>query len=283
MGRTIWRDDTPMRTRESLTGEFLGLGVRPGDSLLVHASMSAVGWVCGGATTVVRALLDAVGPAGTVVVPAQTPDNRDPSRWSHLSVPERWWPDIRRHLPPFEPALTPSSGMGAIAERVRTWPSAARSGHPLTSFAAVGARAQELMAGHPLHSLLGEESPLGALERAGGRVLLLGVGFDKCTAFHLAEYRLPIRSMRSLASVVPTPAGPEWVGYESAELDDHDFGDLGAAYEKSGSVSVGMIGAATSRLFPIRDAVRFAEAWIARHRHLRSDAPPSAGDESENR
>jgi aminoglycoside 3-N-acetyltransferase len=275
--------NTLMRTHELLTREFTQLGVRPGDTLLVHASMGAVGWVCGGATTVVQALLDVVGPAGTVAVPAQTLDNRDPSRWSHAPVPEPWWPAIRAALPAFDRALTPSTGMGVIAERVRTWPGSFRSGHPLTSFAAVGARAGELMAEHPLHSLLGDESPLAALERADARVLLLGVGFDKCTAFHLAECRLPDRPIRQLAAVVRTKNGREWVRYESAGLDDHDFGDLGAAYEKLGSVSRGKVGAATSRLFPIREAVRFARTWIARHRHPCPDPRPGTGDESENR
>ena len=277
------RPDTALQTPERLARDFARLGVRTADTLIVHASMRAIGWVCGGPTAAVQALLDVVGPAGTVVVPAQTLDNRDPSRWSHAPVPEQWWPVIRDQLPAFDPLLTPSTTMGALAERVRTWPGSFRSGHPLTSFAAVGARAAELMARHDLRSLLGEQSPLAALEAAGARVVLLGVGFDKCTAFHLAEYRLSGRPIRELTAVMRTERGREWVRYESAELDDHDFGDLGAAYEKTGSVSRGMVGAATSRLFPIRGAVRFAETWIARHRHLRPHLRPGAGDESEKR
>lgn len=275
--------DTPMRTRELLTREFTLLGVRAGDPLLVHGSMRAIGWVCGGATAVVQALLDAVGPAGTVVVPAQTPDNRDPSRWSHRPIPERWWPIIREHLPVFDPVLSPSVGMGSIAERVRTWPGAVRSGHPLTSFAAIGSDAAELMAVHDIGSLLGDRSPLAALERAGARVLLLGVGFEKCTAFHLGESRLPDLPVVEMTAPVRLGNGREWVRYETAALNDHDFGDLGAAYEKDGSLSVGMIGAATSRLFPIREAVRFAESWLARRRHLRPSLRPGMGDESETR
>jgi aminoglycoside 3-N-acetyltransferase len=272
-----------MLTQQGLVQDLVGLGVRSGDTLLVHASMRRLGWVCGGPTTVVQAMLDVVGPTGTLAVPAQTLENRDPSRWSHAPVPEEWWPAIREHLPPFDAALSVSTGLGAIAERVRTWPGAARSPHPLTSFAAVGARAGELMAHHPLTSLLGEESPLGSLHRADARALLLGVGFDKCTAFHLAEYRLPRRASRTLRSVVRTEAGRDWVAYESVELKDHDFGELGAAFERSGSVSSGMVGAATSRLFPLREAVRFAETWFVRHRSLSPAAHVGAGDERETR
>ncbi|MFI5933650.1 aminoglycoside N(3)-acetyltransferase [Actinoplanes sp. NPDC051494] len=260
---------TSLWTRELLTRDFLRLGVRPGDVLLVHSSMRGIGRVCGGATAVVQALLDAVGPAGTIVVPAQTPENRDPARWSP-PVPPEWWPVIRANLPAFDPAVTPSAGMGAIAERIRTWPGAVRSGHPLTSFAAVGPRAAGLMAVHDISSLLGERSPLAALERAGAKVLLIGVGFDKCTAFHLAESRLPDLQVVELAAAVRTENGREWVTYVTAGLDDGDFHDLGIAYEaechKDGALSRGTVGAASGRLFPLPGAVRFAETWLARGR-----------------
>jgi aminoglycoside 3-N-acetyltransferase len=256
-----------LATRESLVRDFMRLGIAPGDTVLVHASMRSIGWVCGGTTAVVGALMDVVGADGTLVTPAQTPDNRDPSWWTHAPVPELWWPEIRAHLPPFDPALTPSTGMGAVAERIRTWPGAARSAHPLTSFAALGRGAGALMAGHALESLLGEESPLARLEEVDARVLLLGVGFDKCTAFHLAEYRIPGRPTFRGSSVIATPTGRQWITYESIDLDDRDFGRLGADFEtRSGSVVQRKVGAATSRLLPIREAVTFATEWIPRHR-----------------
>ena len=147
------------RTRASLAGDLRRLGLESGDIVLVHSSLSSLGWVCGGAVAVVRALLDTVGPGGTAVVPTQTGDNSDPKHWQHPPVPRSWWPVIREHMPAFDPAVTPSRGMGVIPEVVRTWPGAVRSDHPHTSFAAVGPAAAELMAGHRLDSELGEESP----------------------------------------------------------------------------------------------------------------------------
>lgn len=253
-------------TRESLASDLLRLGVRSGDTLLVHSAMRHIGWVEGGASTVVNALLDVSGPGGTIVVPTQTLNNRDPSRWRHQPVPRAEWPALRATLPAFDRAKTPSVGMGQVAECARTWPNAVRSGHPLTSFAAIGARARTLMATHSLNSMLGEESPLAALEQIDARVLLIGVGFDKCTAFHLAEYRLPFRSWQTLSSVVTTANGREWVSYVTVDLDDRDFAVLGAAFEaRSGSVARGSVGAATSRLFAVRDAVSFAADWITCH------------------
>ena len=100
-------------------------------------------------------------------------------------------------MPAFDPAATPQHGMGRLAESVRTAGGAVRSAHPQTSFAALGRRAGELLSAHPLSSHLGEESPLGALYRAGAQVLMINVGFSVCTAFHLAEYRTgaPLRRM----------------------------------------------------------------------------------------
>jgi len=252
-------------TRSSLARDLVSLGLRAGDTVELHASLRAVGWVPGGRVAVVQALLDVVGPTGTVVVATQTAENSDPSQWSRPPVPEQWWPVIREHTPAFEPALTPSHGVGAVAEMVRVWPGAVRSDHPQTSFAAVGARAAELMATHRLDSQLGEESPLAALERVGARVLLLGVGFEVCTAFHLAEYRVPSTTTEHGCAVL-TPRGREWITYTDLPLDSDDFGAIGAAYEQTGELSRGQVGAADSRLFPMDKAIAFAAEWMRTNR-----------------
>jgi len=234
--------------------------------VLINSSLSAVGWVCGGAPTIVRSLLDLLGPDGTVMAPAFSTDNRDPSRWRR-PVPEEWWPAIRAELPAFDPAVTPCAELGRIAETIRTWPGARRSDHPQTSFAAVGRYAATLTAGHPITSELGPESPLGRLSALDGHVLLLGVGFDRCTAFHLAEYGLPQLGRRSNRCVAMTPTGRTWVEYEAATLDDSDFARLGAALERDGDVvRTGKVGNATAHLFPVRPAVRFAVSWLANRR-----------------
>jgi aminoglycoside 3-N-acetyltransferase len=228
--------------------------------------MKSLGWVCGGPVAVVLALLDVVGTKGTIVVPAQTPDNRDPSRWTHWSVPPDWWPTIREHLPPYDPALSPCREMGVIAETVRTWPGAVRSPHPQVSFAAVGALANEIVAVHHLTSELGPSSPLGALETVGGRALLLGVGYDRCTAFHLAEYRMP-RATQVQSCAVVIDGQRRWITYAGMKLDASDFADLGRDFEKRTNVILaGRVGGAECRLMPIREAAAFAETWMREHR-----------------
>jgi aminoglycoside 3-N-acetyltransferase len=252
-----------IQTRDSLAVDFARLDLRRGDTVLLHASMRRLGWVCGGATAVVQALLDVIGAAGTLVVPAQTPFNRDPATWRNPTVPPSLWEHVRQQLPAFQADLSPSEGMGAVAERVRTWPGAGRSNHPITSFAAVGPRAGRLLARHDLDSQLGERSPLASLETAQARILLLGVGFDRCTAFHLAEYRLPRQRVRRYSCAVLDEGRRRWVSYDGIALNAADFGALGAAFEaQTGLVRVGTVGMATGRLLPLRAAVEFATRWL---------------------
>jgi aminoglycoside 3-N-acetyltransferase len=257
-----------IHSRSSLAADLRRLGVVPGEVVLVHSSMKALGYVPGGTVAVAQALLDAVGPAGTLVVPTQTGDNSDPVDWSRPPVPEAWWPVIRAETPAFDPALTPGRGMGALTEQLRTWPGALRSDHPTTSFAAVGPRAAEVVAVHDLDSQCGERSPLATLERLGAQVLLLGAGFGSCTSFHLAEYRVPGAAARTAhAGAVRTPGGGrEWATWEDLDVDEEDFGRIGEAFLGTGAVSSGPVGDATGHLFDLAAGVAFATGWMSENR-----------------
>jgi aminoglycoside 3-N-acetyltransferase len=265
-------------TRGTLAADLAASGLNAGDTVLVHSSLRAIGWVCGGAVAVVQALLDILGPEGTLVVPAMTAGNRDPSTWQP-PVPPSWWPIIRDSLPGFDPALTPSEAVGAVAEQVRTWPGAVRSDHPQSSFAAVGSRAAALMAGHRLDCHLGEESPLARLAAAGARVLLLGVGYHRATVFHLAEYRQADPPRRDYSCAVLTGRQRRWITYRDVDLDDSDFGRLGRDFEReTGLVLVGRVGAATTPRFGVPDAVDFARSWLATHRATHRAPAVRSGD-----
>jgi len=264
----VGHPDESFATVATLARDLRLLGVQPGMTLIVHASLSAMGFVCGGEVAVVLALEEALGPRGTLAMPTHT-ELIDPKYWSKPGVPEAWWPKIRATMAPFDRGMTPARRMGAIPECFRTQRSTLRSGHPFTSWAVRGPGARAIVAGHALTMSQGETSPLGRLYERDAWVLLLGVGFLVNTSFHLAEYRCQgAKDNRCLRGTpVRARGGTRYVEYEDITWHDEDFPAIGQAFErKRGAVRTGRIGQAEARLFGQRAAVDFAVRWMNAHR-----------------
>lgn len=247
-----------MIDRRRLEADLADSGLRPGMSVLVHCSMRRIGWVEGGAAALREALLDVLGENGTLVVPTQTTSMSDTSMEFQRAIADLDDEDRELHLKllqGFDPLTTPSERMGALAESVRTHPRARRSAHPTTSFAAVGRQAAAFCAAHPLECLLGADSPLGKLRDNDGNVLLLGVGYDKCTAFHLGE-EAAFHWERSYRCKI----GDAWNDFQGFPHEDRDFAVLGARFEADHAAMVrkGTVGGASTRLFPLALAADFA-------------------------
>ncbi|MEU8195699.1 AAC(3) family N-acetyltransferase [Microbispora amethystogenes] len=256
--------------RATLAESLRLLGLRRGQIVLVHASLRSVGEIAGGVATLYDALRDVLGRRGTLVVPAYTPGNSDTSKSFHRATRHMTAEEKEAYLeriPAFDPEKSSSAECGVLSEYVRTRRRAVRSGHPQTSFAAVGPAARRLMAGHPHDDHLGERSPLRELERRGAMVLLLGVSYDKCTAFHLAEYRYaPDPPTAVYGCAMKVDGRRTWISYTDVVLDDSDFGECGAAMELTEKVNLGRVGNADSRFFPLPAAVAFAQNWFAERR-----------------
>lgn len=254
-----------MRT---ISADLRTIGVRPGGVLLMHSSFRSLGFVPGGPHAAVQAVLDVLGPDGTLVVPTHTSENSDPRFWTRPPVPPEWWDTIRHQAPGFDPDRTPASRfMGVLAETVRAWPGARRSDHPSVSFAAVGPHAAEITASHELTDGLGERSPLGAVYRLGGQVLLLGCGHANNTSLHLAETRVPDPPRHTTGAVVRTASElGEWVTWEEVDPDESDFAQAGSAFDASGGTRIGRVGDAETRLMSQRALVDFGVGWIAANR-----------------
>jgi aminoglycoside 3-N-acetyltransferase len=256
-------------TRERLVADLRALGVPGGQSLLVHASLREIGRVDGGARTVVAALREVLGPTGTLVAGAGTPENSLTSRAFH-AVTAGFTPQAIGQfcagMPAYRRATTPTT-IGAIAEALRTTPGAVRSAHPQSSFAAVGRQAHALMARHPVKCHLGERSPLGKLYEQDASVLLLGVGYQSCSAFHLAEYRYcPDPPKQTYSCVVKKWGRRRWFEYKDVVLDDGDFEIIGKSMEEEITVTSRLVGDAPARLISLSHIVDFATKWMTQNR-----------------
>lgn len=253
-------------TVDRLVDELQSLGVTSGDLLMVHCSLSALGWVNGGPVAVIDALIRTVGPTGTLVMPAHSGDISDPANWQAPPVPAGWVETVRRTMPAYDSRISPTRGMGRVAELFRTWPAARRSGHPATSFAALGALADEITRRHDLDDPLGLHSPLGALHRFDAKVLLIGVGFDRCTALHLAEaIALPQRPTVREGAPLFVDGVRRWVGFDvPVTMDDEEFLPVGASFLASSLAATGPLGEGRGILFGMRALVDHAvQAWFA--------------------
>lgn len=153
-------------TQAILTTDLRALGLAEGQVLIVHSSLKSLGYVLGGAQAVVGALIAALGPTGTLVMPAFTPQVSDPRRWKDRPFPEDEIERVRTALPGFDIDTTPTS-MGAIAETFRRWPGSIRSDHPQVSVCARGPLASKIVAPHQLAWAQGPGSPFERLYDLG--------------------------------------------------------------------------------------------------------------------
>lgn len=240
---------------------------------MVHVRMSAIGWVVGGSETVVGALLDALGPEGTLVAYAG---------WEEHVYRVTEWPAEHREAYLAEPPVFDVStaeavrGLGRVPERVRTWPGAERSSHPEAGVVAVGPRAKWLTDAHPGNDAYGPASPFARLVEAAGDVLLLGAPLETTTLLHHAEAiaRAPGRRLvtfsvavaegghvsRRTFTDIDTSGGV--FPYEDLELDEDVFAVIARAALAAGIGVRGHVGQAESHVFATRDLTAFAVSWI---------------------
>lgn len=256
---------------DEIVNDLKALGILPEDNLLVHSSLSSLGWVVGGAQTLVDALLESV-KEGTLVMPTHTTGNTDPSNWSNPPVPDRWWASIRENMPAYDPLKTPTRGMGVVPELFRSYPRVTRSDHPVASFAAFGPLAESLTKAVPFQPEFGQGSLLDRLRNHNAKVLLLGVGHDSNTSLHLSEHLSDFTEVMVEEGCAMTILGQrKWARYKMLALETDDFHEIGAAFEKAfhGQLKIvhrAKVANADSLLFDLGRMVEFGTDWMNQNR-----------------
>lgn len=250
-----------LTTKKEILEQLRELGVAPGMILEVHSSLSSFGYVCGGAQSIVDALIEAVGYAGTLLMPLQCRDNCEPSAWENPPAERHLIRQIRENIPAFNKKETDTAYMGAVVENLRRRDGVVISNHPSCAFVAWGKYAKLLCNRHSLHFSLSEESPTARLYELKGSVLLMGVDYSRCTAMHLAEYRSEIRPLKLEGAAVELDGRRCWKKYLDLDIDSDEFVKIGKRLEEKGFVRRGKAGLADLRLFKadaaIDEAVRY--------------------------
>lgn len=256
--------NTPeFQSKDSLKQQLAKLDIKAGDSLIVHSSLKAMGWIAGGPQAVVEALLETVTEEGTIVMPSQSADNSDPRYWMEPPIPENWHQPLRDTLTAYDPHLTGLRGMGKIAECFHRHPLTIRSPHPSHSFMAWGKNAEAWMYEHPLEDSFGETSPLGKMIDAGVKIMLIGVGFDSCTALHLAEFRQDKLTTSPQGAAVRIDGKRVWQTYDCVDTDSDRFPELVKDYP--GVILNGQLGQAEVKITAMKPLIEFGTEWLKKH------------------
>lgn len=257
-------------TPDDIRTALKDIGVQKGQVVMVHTSLSSLGYVCGGAQSIIEALMESVGDEGTIMMPTQSWKNLDPAAGVYWQEPEEWWPVIREYIPAYDKRITPTNTMGAVSEMFRQWPGTLRSDHPARSVAAWGRYAQYLTENHDLSDIFGDRSPVGRLYELDGSVLLIGVGYDKNTSLHLADVRAeyPGRHTVIESSAIQLDGQRIWKSYETLAVDGEDFPAIGEAFEQTGKVRHVSLGNGILSMMNQRALVDFAVKWIEENRTL---------------
>jgi aminoglycoside 3-N-acetyltransferase len=283
VGRCSQRRAPGLVTRERIVADLRELGVAAGDTVMLHASVGAIGWIVGGPDGVLEAILAVLGESGTLLMYV----GWDGSPYDvTIGVPE-----LPQALMAAWPAYDPGTSRavrewGVLGEYLRTWPGACRSVHPDSSFVAVGARADELTRDHPFQYGMGPGSPLAKLCEANGKILLLGSPLSNVTLLHHAEHlaEVPNKEIVRYWAPILRDGVKTWGQIEEFSTEGclpwygptDMFEAIVREYVQDGRGSVGHVGAATTYVLDAADLVEYAVAWIEERFRDPADEPSEA-------
>lgn len=174
-------------------------GIAPGDLVLVHSAMSQLGYIDGGADTVIDALLEVIGKEGTLLMPA----------FSNSHVYLTGESLAHRSFRPYNPAV-PDAWTGRIPNVFLQRPGVLRSAHPTHSLAGSGPLAEACLMDHrETDSPTGHSSPFGKLLEYGGKMLWLGADLASTTFFHFLEDAADLPYLKDAVCMVENADGSQ--------------------------------------------------------------------------
>lgn len=246
--------------KRNLIEQLSQLGVQRGGVLVVHTAFSKVQPLEGGPPTLISALIDTLGPDGTLVMPSMSDDDE--------------------HV--FDRQGTPCLGMGIVAEQFWRQPGVLRSDSP-HAFAALGPKAAAITASHPPDVPHGLDSPIGRVWELDGQVLLIGVGHDANTTIHLAENMAQVRYGLDKQLTVRSGNTPVQLHYREIDHCCEGFAKVDAWLDDAGLQRRGFVGRAAARLARSRDVVDVALARLRESETVFLHSPGTCAECDESR
>jgi aminoglycoside 3-N-acetyltransferase len=190
-----------MYSVEELAHDFRKLGIRAADTVMLHASVRAVGEVAGGPDSIHLALKSVLTSEGTLVMYAGCPRYYDEVERGNLTIDEER--EIREKLPVFDPLTARSArDHGILVEFLRSYPGSRVNPH-VARFVFWGKQTDHLLARQPWNYAFGSDSPLERFLRLDGKIVLLGSDHDTVTFLHYAEHVADIPGKRIARFQVP--------------------------------------------------------------------------------
>lgn len=211
-----------MYSRKELADGFRRLGVAPGSTVMVHASIRAVGEVAGGPDQIHLALKDALTPEGTLMMYASCPAYCDEVGRGHLSPEQER--EVIAKLPPFDPITARAArDNGTLVEFLRTYPESMVN-HHVARFVVWGRQGRYLISKQPWNYAFGRDSALDRFVQLDGRILLLGCDHDTVTFLHYVEHVTEFPDKRVARYQVPVEENGRRVWRAMEEYDTSDAG-----------------------------------------------------------
>ncbi len=272
-----------MHSRQELADHFRKLGVAPGDTVMLHASIRAVGAVAGGPDQIHLALKDALTADGMLIMYAGCPRHFDELGRGRLTPDEE--KELVEKLPPFDPQTARADrDNGALVELLRSYPDSRASSHP-ARFVAWGGQAETVLSDQPWHFAVGRDSPLDRLQQRDGKILLLGSDHDQVTFLHYVEHVADFSGKRVARYRVPIEEAGKRVWREVEEFNtagdgvhphwpDRFFAKIVDGFLAKTNNQGGLVGDARSWLFSARGLLESAMPIM---KSVAADARAAAG------
>jgi aminoglycoside N3'-acetyltransferase len=246
-------------SRAELAADLARMGIAQGDTLFIHSSLKSLGYIDGGATTVVQALQDAVGPQGTLVIPTYYMPGGSIRATCEM---QDYVFDVRKD----------GTNMGRLPESFLACTGIHRSVHPTHSVSAWGRHAAYLTeAHHRAPSVFGEGSPWQRfVDVEHAKVLGLGISMGPVTFYHVLEDAMgaafPVPVWQDESYLLPcldqqgqrweVPVRPFAASIAQRRIDHPSRSDLRdyfqAEFKRTGLLVEGQVGDAASWWIPAR-------------------------------